>query len=321
MKLEDIGFLEVIENRARSISPGKVSYCEWIITSKCNFKCPYCNSLPENKVPANISLDKAKEIIDILAGMSCKYVHITGGEPTTLSNLPEIISYLKSKGIRSGLSSNGSRTLNYYQNLISCGTELFSLSLDIHKKELNKKFTLVSNNVFDTVVRNIRELSKEVYVNVGIVLNDDNIEYANDVIEFVSELGVHDIRIMTATKYNQINKLDIRQELLDKHKILKYRVNNFNEGKNIRGSHLGRSRKCHLVRDDITIAGEDYYPCAVYAREGGEPIGKFGPDNEQGRMKWFMEHNSYEDEICKKFCMDFKCRFNEKVEYWKITHR
>ena len=43
IKLDDIGFLEIIETRAKNFSDEKFSYCEWIITSKCNFDCPYCN--------------------------------------------------------------------------------------------------------------------------------------------------------------------------------------------------------------------------------------------------------------------------------------
>lgn len=313
MKLEDIGFLEVVEERAQRIAPGKISYCEWLITSNCNFNCPYCNRLEPRKIP-DLSLEQIESYIKILSSMNCKYVHLTGGEPTTRKDLIDIIRLLKQYNIRVGISTNGSRKTEYYKELITVGIELFSVSLDVHKKDLNKKFTLVSNNIFDTVVNNIKELSKEVYVNVGIVFNDDNIEYYKYIIRFISGLGVHDIRVMTSTKYDRIIKFDIDNELLEKHPILKYRVENFNAGKNMRGSELSKTSYCHLVRDDITIFGEEFYPCAVYAREKGNPIGKFDIDNVEKRVKWFKEHDSHKDQICKQFCMDFKCMFNDRVE-------
>jgi MoaA/NifB/PqqE/SkfB family radical SAM enzyme len=215
--------------------------------------------------------------------------------------------------MRVGISTNGSRSLAYYYNLIDSGIELFSISLDVHKNYLNRKFTMV-DNIFDTVVNNIRELSARRYTNVGVVFTDDNIGSYREILEFISGLGVHDIRIMTSTKYNKVITLDVPQKLLDQHPILKFRVDNFNSGLNMRGSELAQTSRCHLVRDDITILGGDMYSCAVYAREGGKPIGVFGKYNEELRYRWFGEHNSHQDPICKKFCMDFKCRFNDKAD-------
>jgi molybdenum cofactor biosynthesis enzyme MoaA len=312
LKLEDIGFLEVIDSRASNIAPGKVSYCEWIITPRCNFKCPYCNMF-SGELSKEISTHRVYEILDILNNMNVKYIHLTGGEPTVRKDLLDIVSNINKKNIRVGISSNGSQSIDYYNKLIDNGVELFSFSLDIHKSELNKKFTAI-DNIFDKVVTNIKSTANRVYVNVGVVFNDDNISYYKEILEFISGLGVTDIRIMTATKFNQIIKFDVPQYLLDKHQILKFRIENYNSGKNIRGSSLANTTKCHLVRDDITLVGEYLFPCAVYAREGGNSFGIFDSLNEVKRLAFFNNHNSHKDEICKKFCMDFKCRFNDKVE-------
>jgi MoaA/NifB/PqqE/SkfB family radical SAM enzyme len=311
MKLQDIGFLEVIDDRITNFSPGKISYCEWFITANCNFSCPYCNHLKDQKA-VDPSWQNVIEIISTLSGVGCKYIHLTGGEPTTRQDLFDIIKEIKSHNIRVGISTNGSKPIEYYYKLVTAGVELFSISLDIHRRELNHKFTLV-HNVFDLVVNNIRELSKLVYVNVGTVFTEENIEYYNDIIKFISDLGVSDIKIGTDTKYNKLHHFDIPEEILIKHPVLRFRTNNFNMGRNMRGSELGNSRKCYLVLDDVTIAGGECYPCAVYVRENGNPIGPFDKDNETYRRSWFESHDSYTDPICRKFCMDFKCKFNEKA--------
>jgi MoaA/NifB/PqqE/SkfB family radical SAM enzyme len=313
MKLEDIGFVELIEDRAKNIKPGSISYCEWLITANCNFNCPYCNRL-SGELAIDPNTNEAKSIIDILAGYNLKYLHLTGGEPTTRKDLSEIIKYAKSKNIRVGLSTNGSRTLDYYQQIVSDGVEYFSISLDIHRNDLNKHFTNV-DNIFDQIVLNIKELSRVgVNVTVGITFTDMNISFNKEIIQFVSDLGAADIRIMTAANFNQLLKFDLSESLLVKHPILRYRVNNYNLGLNMRGSHLGTSSKCYLVIDDVSIVGKYHFPCAVYAREKGKPIGKISSSMNNERLEWFKTHNCHTDSICKAFCMDFKCRFNEKVE-------
>jgi hypothetical protein len=157
-------------------------------------------------------------------------------------------------------------------------------------------------------------------LNVGVVLNNDNIEYCKDILSFVSDLGVADIRIMTATSYNKIVKLELPDEILNKHPILRYRVNNFNNGLNMRGSQLSKCNKCYLVWDDITLVGNNHFPCAVYAREKGAPIGKVSENLKEERMNWFKNHDSFKDEICLKYCMDFKCRFNKTVDDYVNNH-
>jgi MoaA/NifB/PqqE/SkfB family radical SAM enzyme len=250
-----------------------------------------------------------------LAGMGCQYVHLTGGEPTVRGDLGDIVRVVREHGMRVGISTNGSRTYDYYSGLIDLGVELFSISLDVHTEDLNRVFTRVGG-VFERVVSNIRQLAPRVYVNVGVVFNDDNIQYHNEICRFISGLGVADIRIMTSTKYNKVMKLGVDSDLLVKHPILKYRVDNFNAGRNMRGSGLSTTCKCYLVRDDVTIYGQDFYSCAVYLREGGHPIGKFGDGNVELREEWFRRHNSHEDPICRNYCMDFKCMFNDRVEQY-----
>lgn len=93
MKLEDIGFVEMIEDRVMNIVKDRISYCEWIITSKCNFNCPYCNRLNNQ----DLTIEKIKEYIDVLTGLKCKYVHLTGGEPTVRNDLVDIVKLLKSQ--------------------------------------------------------------------------------------------------------------------------------------------------------------------------------------------------------------------------------
>ena len=46
MKLEDIGFYTLSDERAQNISINSpLMRCELIVTSRCNFRCPYCRGI------------------------------------------------------------------------------------------------------------------------------------------------------------------------------------------------------------------------------------------------------------------------------------
>lgn len=46
MKLEDIGFYTLFDERAKNVSwNSDLQRCELILTDKCNFKCVYCRGI------------------------------------------------------------------------------------------------------------------------------------------------------------------------------------------------------------------------------------------------------------------------------------
>jgi len=71
----------------------------------------------------------------------------------------------------------------------------------------------------------------------GVVLTLENVKETCKIIEFAHELGVADIRIISAAQYDKLLEglTNISDEILEAHPILKYRVQHFNEGRNVRG--------------------------------------------------------------------------------------
>lgn len=49
MKLEEIGFYTLCDERAKNANETSPMWrCEMILTSACNFKCPYCRPLRQD---------------------------------------------------------------------------------------------------------------------------------------------------------------------------------------------------------------------------------------------------------------------------------
>ena len=312
MKLEEIGFYTLNDDRVKNVSKNsQMQRCEIILTEYCNFKCPYCKGL-DNKIYGNrkikqLSLDEVKNIIDIWCkNKPLKNIRFSGGEPTLHPNIKEIVSYAKMKKIeRIAISTNGSNKLKLYKELIKLGVNDYSISLDACCVSDGDKMAGVRGS-FTKVTKNIKELSKLTYVTVGAVFTPNNIKNSIKTIKFAHKLGVSDIRIISSAQWNKpIPKLkELDDNILNAHPILKYRVNNFIKGRNVRGIKKTDRNKCYLMMDDSIVAGDYHFPCVIYMREKGNPIGKVGKNMRSERIKFIKNHDCFKDPICRKNCLD-----------------
>lgn len=312
MKLEEIGFYTLSDKRAAETSlTSNMKRCEIILTNKCNFKCPYCRGLRKDCI-GDMPLEKVKFTIDCWAKDNLENIRFTGGEPTCYPHLKEVIKYAKEKKIkRIALSTNGSADLSFYKELIKLGVNDYSISLDSCCSAVGKKMLGGIEGMWEKTIENIRELSKLVYLTVGMVFSSENISQAKESIEFADRLGVADIRVLASAQFNEpLNIPDLSDDILEKHPILKYRMGNYKKGRNVRGLKTNDNSQCPLVLDDSAVAGDWHFPCIIYLREKGNPIGKINRNMRKERYEWFKNHNCYEDEICKKNCLDVCIDYN-----------
>ncbi len=318
MKLEEIGFYTFSDFRAHQTSERSPLWRgEILLTSKCNFNCSYCHG--RNSI-TDISFEDAKYCIELWLADGLKNIRFSGGEPTLYPGIDSLVEMSRIGGVeRIGISTNGSRPLSFYENLVKLGIDDFAISLDASESILADKIARIPNQ-WDRVVANIKELAKMTYLSVSIVLTRENVTKAKNIIDFVHELGVDDIRIVTSTQYNQMmSDLIIDNEILSKYPVLKYRVQHFASGRNVRGITSDDCNRCHLLIDESVVVGKWHYPCSMYAREGGSPIGSIGPKMRRDRVEWSETHDTYQDEICRKNCADMYVDYNNRVEQFRIT--
>jgi len=316
MKLEDIGFYTLKDERAINLSEtSPMQRCEMLLTGACNFSCPYCRGFKNfSEKCGEISKDIALNVLDIWIGDGLKNVRFSGGEPTLYHHLFELVKRCKDGNVsHTAISSNGSADMDIYKKLIDMGVNDFSISLDACCSSYAAKMAGV-DGYFNKVIENIKEISKLTYVTVGVVLNEDNIDEVAKITKFADELGVADIRLISSAQFNKLldNTQGIGKDILDKHPILKYRINNVRNGRHVRGITEKDCHRCYMAVDDSVVAGNKneawHFPCVINMREGGKAIGKVGPNMRKERIEWFKIHNSYEDPICKKNCLDV-CQF------------
>jgi len=313
MRLQDIGFYTLSDNRARhTSSTSSLWRCELLLTSACNFKCPYCRGTDKS---ANITFEDAKRVVDLWCDHDLQNIRFSGGEPTCVEWLPDLVKYTNTKGVkRIAISTNGSASLDDYKTLFHNGCNDFSISLDACCSTFGDKMAGVPG-MWDTVVGNIEALSELSYVTTGCVFDEKNINQSVQTVIFAHDLGVADIRIITTAQYSKSLgfALKIPESVTKHHPILEYRVGNFKKGLNVRGLSETDNHQCPLVLDDMAIKGDYHYPCIIYMRELGKPIGRVSETMREERFGWYKNHNCFDDDICRQNCLDVCIDYNNRV--------
>lgn len=317
MKLEEIGFYTLSDARVRQISTTSPLWrCELILTDRCNFRCPYCRGVMKG-YRGDMDLSKAQDIVGLWIEQGLKNVRFSGGEPTLYNGLEELVKSARFGGVEKiAISTNGSASFDQYKGLVELGVNDFSISLDACCSSTGKTMTGGIDKVWEKVIQNIERLSKLTYVSVGVVLTDTNVGEVVDTIRLADKLGVADIRIITAAQ--EKNRLilglsKIEQDILDRHPILRYRVANYLAWKSVRGIDSGDSHSCYLMLDDMAVLSGYHFPCIIYMREGGNPVGEVNSNMRQDRLDWIKSHDTHKDKICSKNCLDVCVAYNNKA--------
>ena len=319
--LESIGFYTLCDHRAANVCETSPLWrCEMILTDSCNFKCEYCRKLRE-EISGNITREMAHKTLDLWVRNGLKNVRFSGGEPMLRFDLLiELVEKCKRSGVeRIAISTNGSFETSKYIQLYNAGVNDFSISFDSCCSDTVSKISKCDTKSFNKIVENLEVLSELTYVTVGVVFNNSNIDMALETVVKAHELGVADIRVIPAAQFGVelTDKLqNLPEQLVDMHPILKYRIENMKRGDSVRGIDGNvetSSNKCYLTLDDMIVAGKYHFPCVIYMREGGDPIGEVNDNVREDRKTWMLKHDCFKDPICKNMCLDVCRDYNCKV--------
>ena len=308
MKLEDIGFYTLSDDRAKNASSTTPLWrCEVLVTNRCNFNCPYCRHVGPER---DMTWDEAKRVLDLWVNDGLKNVRFSGGEPTLWKHLVKAVEHCNSNGVeRIAISTNGSADLDLYTELVEAGASDFSISFDAccaddcEKMSGNKAKWIGLKNA-------IQHLSSKTYVTAGVVLTEDNEDSVVEIVNSAKELGVSDIRVIPAAQHAKA----LAGLPESDSPILEYRRKKALAGKTVRGLECSDSKHCMLVLDDMAIVGDSHYPCIIYAREGGEPIGKVSDNMRAERLDWMKTHDCKQDAICAGNCLDVCRDYNNTAQ-------
>jgi MoaA/NifB/PqqE/SkfB family radical SAM enzyme len=132
---------------------------------RCNLSCAYCNEYDSTSKPVALAI--MRERVDHLARLGTTIVTISGGEPILHPELDELIGYIRSKGMITGLITNGYLlTAERIQRLNRAGLDHMQISIDnVVPDEVSKK----SLKVLDKKLQLLAEHA-DFHVNINSVV-------------------------------------------------------------------------------------------------------------------------------------------------------
>lgn len=136
MNMEEATWVTATESEFKMRYPLTI---EWDITKRCNYSCSYCHPTISNKTDALTSRESfSKGIITVLRKFTktnlASWV-FAGGEPTIHPSYVDIVNFLKSKGHAIHTQTNGSRSPDYFKELIRYSSIGISVHLEFASRE------------------------------------------------------------------------------------------------------------------------------------------------------------------------------------------
>ncbi len=132
----------------------------WELGRRCNYDCSYCHKYVHNNFEEHKTLEMLKFATERLEqfskGEKINFA-ISGGEPTLNPDYLEWARYLAAKGHKLSTHSNGSRSPDYYQELIT----LSDLNISVHFEFYQKEKLLELLTIVAATIKARREEGKE----------------------------------------------------------------------------------------------------------------------------------------------------------------
>ncbi|HWB46157.1 MAG TPA: radical SAM protein [Hyphomicrobiaceae bacterium] len=125
------------------------------VTNRCNLLCTTCpRTYAELEPPADMAWDLFTRIVNQVPGLSRAVLHGVG-EPMLVKNLPQMVRYLKDRGVYVLFNTNGT-VLNERNGraLIAAGLDELRVSLDASTPESYVKVR--GKNYFNRILRNVK---------------------------------------------------------------------------------------------------------------------------------------------------------------------
>lgn len=169
-------------------------YVQFYITARCNLTCQQCNIIYANSDVRECTLDDIQRLADNFQRLGVAMVLLTGGEPFTRQDLPEIIAAFVARGIHVRMQTNGLATDERIAAAIAAGGRDISISLDslwpASQDAINGGFARSWHEALRAMATFTRLLPPVgSFAALGCVLQRDNLGDIEDVIRFGTEVS------------------------------------------------------------------------------------------------------------------------------------
>lgn len=313
-------------------------------TYRCQLQCPYCRTpawTAEDlrRFPQKghaYDLGAFRTLLESLDGTPVRHLHATGGEATLVPELPAMVRHARDNGIpHVSITSNGATAWSQLEALVDGGLTEIRISVDAHEPVLGDQLAgraeawrrAVAN--LERLVR-LRAVHPSFFLIANTVITPANRAAIAHIVRFLMDLGVDDIKLIASVDdTSALGRFSEATQLLDEvHERLRAveagafpllrrkLLTVFSEdavGLRTVAAERGDAWRCYIPLTELTADRIYYYPCSVYLREGGTPLGRIDEPMEVRRartVRFVRESRCLSDPICTRYCLRCTANFN-----------
>ncbi len=172
-----------------------IEYVRLSVTDRCDLRCTYC--LPEGfhdfqEPAAWLTFDEIERVMHAFAALGVRRVRLTGGEPLTRRDLPELAARLAAiPGIEDlSLSTNAVQLKRHADALFHAGVRRLNVSLDSLKPE--RFAAITGGGHLDKVLNGLMAAKAAGFAPIKlnmVVMRDVNEDEIEDMVRFCLEHG------------------------------------------------------------------------------------------------------------------------------------
>ena len=161
------------------------------LTYRCNNYCVHCYNESE-RAKNELDITQWKQVLNRVWDLGIPHVVFTGGEPTLINFLPDLIAHAEELGMITGLNTNGRKLSDpsYIEALVSAGLDHVQITLESHDAEIHNRITAANGSWKQTTAGISNTLKSRLYVMTNTTLLRSNSDALADTLEFSSSLGV-----------------------------------------------------------------------------------------------------------------------------------
>jgi len=167
---------------------------EIALTYRCQNRCFFCyaSSPDRGRTVPEMTTEEVKGVLDKIVDQArVPTVSFTGGEPTLRPDLPELIAYAKSRGLRTNLITNGIRcTAEGYVTLLA-KAGLNSAQVSVEAGDASTHDAVVDHpGAFERTIQGVRNLKVAgVHTHTNTTINERNLQALPALIDLLADMG------------------------------------------------------------------------------------------------------------------------------------
>ena len=313
------------------------------VSYRCNLSCPYCKTIVRSEadlvaLPQRaVAHDRESfgRFLDSFGDTSLAHLHFTGGEASLHPHIEHMVGAAKQhRRIRLSLTSNGTAPPERYLRLARFGLDELRISIDAADASLGQRLTEL-RGAWERSLATLERLGRakaddglDLHLIANTVVGVDNRAHIVDIVRLVMSTGVDDIKLITevdsraflagfAGREAIVSELRAIVQALpsDSFPLLRRKLETVFSSASIGLDALDARPgfRCYIPLTERTVDAVHYYPCSVYLREGGAPLGRLDePQSEQRQATadFVVRADCMQDPICRKYCLQCTRAFN-----------